>query len=236
MKRILVSLLPTLLLATPVLANHTIAFSTVEGASYSWQLRNVAGAWQFSFANNATEVDSSVPSDAVLEGDFINLPTMVLSNIATPTPGPGQSPFLTATLTPQGDMTIRSNDASGGVPAGTNVLRASVEPGTLFLTGTNYDAYSAISDDLNIISFTPGYGTAIPALDADEDAGFALDLSFSGNAHTDLYQVLTGTNLAVVVTGNMSGEISSIIPAPGALLLAALGTCLIGLVRRRNSI
>jgi hypothetical protein len=230
MKRISTVASLILLLAMPVWAAPSVEFSTAEGSPFSWQLANVGGVWQLSFAADSTVVDDSEPADAVLLGDSVNLPTMTLSNIATPGPG-----ILTATLTPLGDLAIQADAASGPVAAGETVLTASVGSGTFLTMGTNYIAYSFVANDLHILSSAGGYGVVIPELAANQAAGGRLDLAFSGDSRTDLFSLLMGANPPSTVKGNMSGVINAIpIPAPGALLLVALGTSLIGWLRQRK--
>ena len=138
-------------------------------------------------------------------------------------------------MTPTGDLTIQADVASDGVSAGDTALTASAGPDSFLTAGTNYIAYSKIRNDLDILSFADDYGSVIPLLAANQAAGGSLDLSFSGDSSSDLFNLLMGTNLGRTALGNLSGELAAIpIPAPGALLLAAFGTLLAGRLRRRT--
>jgi hypothetical protein len=229
MKRISVVLWLTLLLVTPTFAVASVDFSTALGAMSSWQLQNVGGAWQLSFVNGSVVVDDANPDDLVLQGDFVNLPTMTLSDLTVIAPG-----VLMATLTPAGNLTIQADAAADGAAAGDTVFAATVAPDSFITAGTNFIAYSRIADDLDVLSFAAGYGTVIPQLAAEDAAGFLLDLGFSGDSTTNLFALLAGAGATGTAVGNLSGTIASVIPSPGALLLTAIGTLLTGWLRRRQ--
>lgn len=228
MKRIVIALLLMLTLAAPASAVNSLAFSTPQGAAFSWQLMNVEMTWQLSFMDDGAIVDNSSPADPIAQGDFVSMPTMVLSDLTVVAPG-----ILSGTLTPIEDLTIVSDTGDGGVSAGDTVMTASVAPGGFITAGTNFIAYSTRADDLDILEFAAGYGTIIPLLAANEASGLPLDLSFSGESITDLFSVLTSGNLQATAQGNVCGTIVAI-PAPGTLLLVAVGTAITGWLRQRK--
>ncbi len=219
MKQLLLIMGMVLLLTTPLPALTSLDFTTKLGSPAAWDLRWTGTNWRLSFIRNGTVVDSSNPSDSVLEDDFVVLPTMDLSNIKD------FGTYLTATLTPRGSLEITSNTGSA------TVMRASVGTGGMLSIGTNYVAYSDVRDDLNITFSDKNHGTVISQLVADEQRGLDLDMSFSGDAtgSVNLHDlILTKSGKA---TGTLSGQITAI-PEPGTILLLGLGT---GLAYRLRS-
>jgi hypothetical protein len=232
MKRISVVLWLTLVTSIPASAINTVEFSTAPGTGYSWQLANVGGTWQFTFVPGATIVTDSTPSDAVLIGDYVDLPTMTLTNITTTAPG-----ILTATLTPAGDLTIHADVSADATASGDTVLTASVGTGAFITAGTNFIAYSTNRDDLDILSSSDDYGATLPLIAAADTMGLLVDLSFSGESQANLFNILSGADVGATANGDTCGSISVLpIPAPQALLLAAMGTAVVGWFRHRQFI
>lgn len=213
----------TLLLTTPLLAETSLHFSTKPGAAFAWELswNNTSSQWQLSFVDDAIVVDNANPRDAVLNNDYVLLPTMNIAGISD------QSGLLRATLNPREAFRIRSDTTNA------TVLTATMESGNFLVVGTNSAAYSSQDDDLNIGSFTAGYGTAIPALVADEKRGLILDLSFSSDAigGVNMYNLLRGQK--GVARGTLSGQISSI-PEPATLLILGLGAAIANQFRSKR--
>lgn len=211
-----------LLLATPLMAENSLHFSTRQGAEYAWELAWTGTEWELSFVDDAIVVDSVEPEDRDLVGDYVLLPDMTVTNLLEDLDG-----VLTATLNPTEALRIQSDTD------GATVLTATLEPGGIQAVGTNTVAYSQQDDDLDIGSYNETYGTAIPALVADEDQGLLIDMSFSGDMiqGVNLYNLLRGRNGAA--RGTISGQISSI-PEPATLLILGLGAAIANQFRPRR--
>ncbi len=194
----------------------TLHFSTKPGASYAWELTGGNNQWTLSFAPGAVVVDNSDPTDAGLQGDFVQLPTMSISGITN------RGDFLTATLSPGQSMTISSHTNNAAV------LTALMKSGGMLAIGTNTVAYSQQDNDLQIESFNKNYGVIIPALAGTQGQGLMLDLSFSGDAIRggNLFTTLQGKS--GTIRGTLSGQISaiSVVPEPATLVLLGLGAAL----------
>jgi hypothetical protein len=114
-----------------------LQFSTKLGAEFAWELSWNGNEWIMSFPRNAVVVDTSSPVDPVLEDDFVQLPTMRLTNVKD------NKGFLTATLTPTSALEIES------YPGMANVLRAAVGIGNSLVIGTTHVAYSQPQVDMS---------------------------------------------------------------------------------------
>jgi hypothetical protein len=205
-------------------SGDSLHFSTAPGAAYAWELTRSGSQWTLSFAPNAVIVDNSTPTDAKLQGDYVQLPTMTITGITD------RGNFLTATLSPSQSLTVNSHTGN------TAVMTASMQSGGMLAIGTNMVAYSQQSNDLSIKSYDKSYGVVIPTLAGDSGKGLLLDLSFSGDAIRggNLYNVLRSNS--GTVRGTLSGQISGIsaIPEPATVLLLGLGAVLASRCRSRR--
>ena len=206
-------------MSTSALALPALHFSTESGTS--WTLSESGGTWTLSFTTDSMEVDqASTPGDPVLQ-DLVNLPSMTLSALQD------YALFYTATLNPSGKLTINNPDDGGAT-----VMTASMNPAKMVVIGTTYVAYTSDQDDLNIDSHTSGYSDVIDDFAAYDATGI-VDVSFTGSSHTNLYNLLhAGTGSAV---GTIEGNIIAT-PAPGALVLAAIGVGAVGWLRSRRTL
>lgn len=221
MKRLFFTVGAVLLVATPMLAENSLHFSTRPGAEFAWELSWTGSEWQLSFVDDAIIVDDTNPNDAVLANDYVLLPSMNVTELDD------RGGLLAATLNPREAFRIQSDTDDA------TVLTATMESGGMLAVGTNTVAYSQINDDLDIGSYNETYGTMIPALVADEERGLMLDLSFSGDAiqSANLYNLLRGQT--GVARGTLSGQITAI-PEPATLLILGLGAAVASQFRSRR--
>ena len=210
-------------LSLPAFGSYSVAFSTGGTNVFSWTVTVSQGTAVMTFENN--EINASSPLlDAVL-ADAIDLPDMTFAAIRPVNIAPGID-VVVATLIPDGsNLTITADVASPTAEVGDIVMSCSVAEGGILTVGTNFVAYSNEWDDLNIISHVAGYSAVIDGFFSAETQGFDIDLSFSGDASTSLFNLLN-TLSDGSVSGTLSGQIVAV-PEPMMLSLLGLGGLLL---------
>jgi hypothetical protein len=209
MKRISLCLAVCVLFAVPSLAATTIEFGPGTGG---WSY-NGAGTLSFQADYLVTKGLGST-SDALV-GAYVQIPTFTVGGIPS-------GPY---TLTPIG-ATIKITNSADTV----TYLTGTLGNGDLIPVGTTGVGYTVFQSDITGITVNNPIGSNALAIIAGmpvPQLDFELSLNGAGTGFQNM--------LATGGTGQdgFSGAMTTI-PAPGAMLLAAMGTALVGWFRQRR--